>query len=99
MSQKDFYNLVDADKITIFTTAGEKEGLPAYAIEKDWWVVQAIRIIFQMDVGQHLLFKGGTSLSKAWRLLNRFSEDIDLALNREFLGFKPGRISKSQSEN
>ena len=49
-----------------------------------------------MEVGQHLLFKGGTSLSKAWGLINRFSEDIDLALNREFLGFETGLISKNQ---
>lgn len=96
MGAIDFYKLSDADKRTIFTTTGEKEGLPAYAIEKDWWVVQTIRIIFQMEVGKQLLFKGGTSLSKAWGLINRFSEDIDLALNREFLGFKPGLISKTQ---
>ncbi|MFK7808179.1 MAG: nucleotidyl transferase AbiEii/AbiGii toxin family protein [Saprospiraceae bacterium] len=96
MGAIDFHKLSDADKRTIFTTTGEKEGLPAYAIEKDWWVVQTIRIIFQMEVGKQLLFKGGTSLSKAWGLINRFSEDIDLALNREFLGFKTGLISKTQ---
>jgi len=43
-----------------------------------------------------LIFKGGTSLSKAWQIINRFSEDIDLALNREYLGFETGLISKSQ---
>ena len=59
-------------------------------------MVQALRTIFQMDVGAQLLFKGGTSLSKAWGLINRFSEDIDLALNREYLGFTSGLISKSQ---
>ena len=42
------------------------------------------------------MFKGGTSLSKAWGLISRFSEDIDLALNREYLGFDGGLISKSQ---
>lgn len=96
MGSIDFHKLSDTNKRTIFTTAGEKEGLPAYAIEKDWWVVQTLRIIFKMEVGQHLLFKGGTSLSKAWGLINRFSEDIDLALNREFLGFETGLISKTQ---
>jgi len=49
-----------------------------------------------MEVANHLIFKGGTSLSKAWQLINRFSEDIDLVLNREFLGFDEGLISKSQ---
>jgi hypothetical protein len=40
-----------------------------------------------MEVGTHIVFKGGTSLSKAWGLIDRFSEDIDLALDRNFLGF------------
>jgi len=49
-----------------------------------------------MEMAEHILFKGGTSLSKAWHLISRFSEDIDLALSREFLGFGSGLISKSQ---
>jgi len=96
MAAIDFYKLSDSDKRAIFTTASERKGLPAYAIEKDWWVVQTLRIVFKMEVGKNLLFKGGTSLSKAWGLINRFSEDIDLALNREFLGFETGLISKTQ---
>lgn len=96
MAAIDFHKLSTVDKQTIFTTAGERVGLPAYAVEKDWWVVQTLRTIFQMEIGQHLLFKGGTSLSKAWSLINRFSEDIDLALNREYLGFDSGLISKTQ---
>jgi hypothetical protein len=96
MSVLDFNKLNPDEKKLIFTTAGEKAGLPAYAVEKDWWVVQTLRIIFEMEIGNHLLFKGGTSLSKAWKLINRFSEDIDLALNREYLGFDSGLISKTQ---
>ncbi len=92
----DFYKLSPKDKKTVFATTGERVGLPAYAVEKDWWVVQTLRTIFKMKVGQHMLFKGGTSLSKAWGLINRFSEDIDLALNREYLQFDSGIISKSQ---
>ncbi len=49
-----------------------------------------------MDCAEQMLFKGGTSLSKAWQLISRFSEDIDLALNREYLGFESGLISRSQ---
>jgi hypothetical protein len=48
-----------------------------------------------MDIAEHLVFKGGTSLSKAWGLIDRFSEDIDLVINREFLGFS-GDISRTQ---
>lgn len=56
-----------------------------FAVEKDWWVSRTLEIIFNMPIAKHLVFKGGTSLSKAWKLINRFSEDIDLAINREFL--------------
>lgn len=94
---KVFYNLPKAEKINLFEELRIKTGLPPYAIEKDWWVVQTLDIIFsQLEVAEHLLFKGGTSLSKAWHLIQRFSEDIDLALNREYLGFDGGLISKSQ---
>jgi predicted nucleotidyltransferase component of viral defense system len=51
-----------------------------------------------MDVAEHLVFKGGTSLSKAWNLIQRFSEDVDLAIDREFFGFK-GVLSKNQRTN
>jgi hypothetical protein len=94
---KVFYNLPKAEKINLFEELRIKTGLPPYAIEKDWWVVQTLDIIFsQLEVAEHLLFKGGTSLSKAWHLIQRFSEDIDLALNREYLGFNSDLISKTQ---
>lgn len=56
--------------------------LPVQAIEKDIWVSTILQIIFSLPIAQHLIFKGGTSLSKAWGLINRFSEDIDLAVGR-----------------
>lgn len=96
MAAKDFYSLREGQKREVFTAISQKKGLPIYAVEKDWWVVQTLDIIFQLEMAQHLLFKGGTSLSKAWNIINRFSEDIDLALNREFLGFEGGLINKSQ---
>lgn len=46
-----------------------------------------------MECANALIFKGGTSLSKGWNVIHRFSEDIDLALDREFLGFT-GELSK-----
>jgi predicted nucleotidyltransferase component of viral defense system len=69
----------------------------AFAIEKDWWVSRALEIIFQMPIAESLVFKGGTSLSKAWKLINRFSEDIDLAINKEYFGFK-GDLRKNQRD-
>ena len=73
----------------------EKTGMSAFAVEKDWWVVQALRCIFELEDTNYLVFKGGTSLSKAWGLIERFSEDVDLAIDRAFLGFE-GDLSKNQ---
>lgn len=91
----NFYDIPDKLKNEIFTEVGKKSSLPAYAAEKDWWVVQCLSIIFDMDIGKHLVFKGGTSLSKAWGLIERFSEDVDLAVDRSFFGFE-GELGKSQ---
>lgn len=96
MAAQEFYKLKEAEKQEVFAATAQKKGLPEYAVEKDWWVVQTLDIIFRLEMATHLLFKGGTSLSKAWNLINRFSEDIDLALNREYLGFDSGLISKTQ---
>ena len=64
-------------------------------IEKDWWVTQVLRVLFSLPYAAHLSFKGGTSLSKAWNIIERFSEDIDIAISREFLGFA-GELSRTQ---
>ena len=64
-------------------------------IEKDWWVTQVLKAIFALPYADHLSFKGGTSLSKAWKVIERFSEDIDIAINREYLGFA-GELSRTQ---
>lgn len=64
-------------------------------IEKDWWVTTVLRAMFSFPYANHLSFKGGTSLSKCWHLIDRFSEDIDIAIDREFLGFS-GTLSKTQ---
>ena len=82
-------------RIDILNQATEFTGLPVVAIEKDWWVTLALNACFSLPYNEHLIFKGGTSLSKAWNLIERFSEDIDLALDRKYLGFE-GDISKTQ---
>ena len=63
-------------------------GLQAFSVEKDFWVCWTLRELFTLpDIGGHLTFKGGTSLSKAWKLIERFSEDIDLIVDKDALGF------------
>ena len=58
--------------------------LPDYAVEKDWWVTMALKALFETDCAPCLEFKGGTSLSKGWSLIERFSEDIDLTIDHTF---------------
>lgn len=70
-------------------------GFQEKAIEKDWWVTLTLKACFLTRWGNDLVFKGGTSLTKAWGLIERFSEDIDLVMNREILGFK-GELSNTQ---
>ena len=82
-------------KVNIFKRIEDQSKLKPAAIGKDWWVVQTLRLIFEMDRTSALIFKGGTSLSKAWGIIERFSEDIDLALDRKFLGFSD-EMSKNQ---
>jgi len=94
---KDWLKLPDETKRNIFNEAGRMKGLPPVAIEKDWWVVHTLSIIFSMECAPALIFKGGTSLSKGWNLIERFSEDIDLALDRAYLGFE-GALSNRAIE-
>lgn len=91
---QEWFKLPDETKIRLFAETSRQIGLPSSsAAEKDWWVVHTLAIIFSMDCANALIFKGGTSLSKGWNVIQRFSEDIDLALDREFLGFS-GELTK-----
>jgi len=76
--------------------ANSKTGLLPHSIEIDWWVTLALKAIFLIKWKDNLVFKGGTSLSKAWGLIERFSEDIDLAMDRKVLGFSEEFVSKTQ---
>lgn len=91
---QEWFQLPDETKIRLFTETSRQIGLPSSsAAEKDWWVVHTLSVIFSMDCANALIFKGGTSLSKGWNVIHRFSEEIDLALDREFLGFS-GELTK-----
>lgn len=74
----DYFSLSDKDKIDALETAASKLGRPADLLEKDIWVVWALNALFDSALGESLVFKGGTSLSKVYKAIDRFSEDVDV---------------------
>lgn len=91
-----FIDLPTKDRLDILDrVSAELHVRQSEIIEKDWWVTAVLRAIFSLPYASHLSFKGGTSLSKCWHLIDRFSEDIDIAIDREYLGFS-GNLSKTQ---
>mgnify|MGYP003301428280 CR=1 FL=1 len=91
----NYFTLTIEEQRQVLQAAEGRIGLPAQAIEKDLWVTTILQIVFTLPFADKLIFKGGTSLSKCWNLIDRFSEDIDVAIDREFLGFS-GTLSKTQ---
>ena len=73
-----FLSLPDAERREALEFAAARSGRPAHLLEKDVWVVWALGAVFGSVLGEHLVFKGGTSLSKAYKVIRRFSEDVDL---------------------
>ena len=73
-----FFDLSLRDRREAVEYVRAESGRPAHLLEKDIWVVWALRALFDTPVANHLTFKGGTSLSKVYKVINRFSEDIDL---------------------
>ena len=91
MSVTGFQNVISAspkDRSDLFLTAAQRLGAPLINIEKDFWVCWTLNALYHRlpPGGPRLLFKGGTSLSKAFGLIKRFSEDIDVTVFRDDLG-------------
>lgn len=80
--------LTDEQRRVTLSQAQQRSGIIVKAIEKDWWVTLVLKALFQSVYAEHLVFKGGTSLSKGYKLINRFSEDIDIALAPEAFGME-----------
>ncbi len=91
----DFFQLSIEDKQRVLQQASARLGLPPQAIEKDLWVTTTLQIVFTLPFADKLIFKGGTSLSKVWHQIDRFSEDIDLAVDRSLFGME-GDLTKKQ---
>lgn len=74
------------ERISMIQSVAQDHNIEDNAVEKDWWVTVVLKALFNTSCGKWLLFKGGTSLSKGWNLINRFSEDIDISIGRNFFG-------------
>jgi len=86
-----FAKLGAAERKTYFDETASRRNSTSTAIEKDFWVCWCLARLFELRDVPELRFKGGTSLSKVFGLIHRFSEDIDISLNRAALGFAGDR--------
>jgi hypothetical protein len=75
---ESYFRLSAKDQADALNTASAASGRPPHLLEKDIWVVWSLATLFQSAFGSHLVFKGGTALSKAYKVIRRFSEDVDL---------------------
>lgn len=81
--KNNYFDLAVAEQRLIMEQTAIRLSLPVQAVEKDLWVTAMLQLMFGLPCAGYLVFKGGTSLSKVWGLINRFSEDIDLAIDRK----------------
>ncbi len=78
----------EQQKIVIEQASVRLNNIHPQIVEKDLWVSTILQLIFSLPFSDKLLFKGGTSLSKCWNLIERFSEDIDIAIDRSLFGLE-----------
>jgi predicted nucleotidyltransferase component of viral defense system len=84
----DFIRQSSDERRVFFEQTAARMRLSPQIIEKDFWVCWTLKELFRLpEVANTLIFKGGTSLSKVYRMIERFSEDIDVSLDRASLGF------------
>jgi hypothetical protein len=74
----EFFQLSTAERLDALNVAADTSGRLPHLLEKDIWVVWSLQHLFAGPYAEHLVFKGGTSLSKAYGVIRRFSEDVDL---------------------
>jgi len=73
MNEQTVIGLSDPDRKALFLEAQRNTGMVAEMIEKDFWVCWTLRHLFELpEAKDHFIFKGGTSLSKVWRVIQRF---------------------------
>jgi Nucleotidyl transferase AbiEii toxin, Type IV TA system len=94
-----FLELPADERRLYFEQAALRRGLSPVILEKDFWVSWMLAVLFSSKFADVLVFKGGTSLSKVFGVIQRFSEDIDLSVAPEFLGMPDSKGGPSLSRN
>lgn len=100
-----FLKLSAADRREALAVAAAGSGRPIHLLDKDVWLVWLLDVLFQSPFGEHLVFKGGSSLSKGYQIISRFSEDVDLTYDIRVLapelsgsGIDPLPATRSQEK-
>lgn len=95
----EFFKRSLEDRTLIIQEIGARRNLPFAMVEKDFWVCWTLAALFENpELGSHLVFKGGTSLSKVFGVIARFSEDIDLSVSPEFFGITEASLEENVSK-
>lgn len=79
----------------LYSQIGNKLGLHPLSVEKDLWMTTVLQLLFALPYADAMVFKGGSSLSKIWSLIERLSEDVDIAVDRNIFGIE-GDVTKKQ---
>lgn len=96
----EFFKRPPADQAVIIREVAARRGWSAVLVEKDFWVSWTLAVLFaHPEFGEQLVFKGGTSLSKVFGVIERFSEDIDLSVSPDFLGISEQWVEEAESRN
>jgi predicted nucleotidyltransferase component of viral defense system len=92
---RDFLSLSEEERLSLMMDAAGAMGISPLLIEKDFWVCWVLRHLFSLEIREDLVFKGGTSLSKTFSIIQRMSEDIDVTIDKRKLGYDPEQIKTS----
>lgn len=93
----EFLALPEDERRLYIEQAALRRSLSPVVLEKDFWVCWLLGVLFESEFAGSLVFKGGTSLSKVFGVIDRFSEDIDLSLSPAFLKLPEAGTSRNQA--
>ncbi len=96
MTRTRYQDLSRAARQDALETGERSARFDAFLLEKDVWVVATLGVLFEAPFAEHLTFKGGTSLSKVWRAIRRFSEDVDITC--DIRAFAPDLVGGAGAE-